>query len=181
MTKTENAHAKKLIVAIFGHKNSGKTTVAENIISKLKDEGYGVASAKHVFVKGFSLDAKNSDTYRHSKAGADPVISISDAETAILIKDGISKFALDRMYAWAAEADVIVLEGFSRFFLEDENVAKIVCVRNMEEYEYFRSKVRGKILAFCSFKKLDRDILRIEEDSSILKGLVSKFVCTRKD
>lgn len=176
MTLTHGTHAKKPTVAILGRKNSGKTTVAETVISKLRDEGYKVASVKHVFVKGFSLDAKNTDTYRHSKAGANPVISVSDVETAILIKDEASKFTLDRLRSWTPDADVLVLEGFSRHVLKDEDVAKIVCVRTMAEYEDFRSKTKGKILTFCSFEHLGKDILRIREDSSILEYRVSEFI-----
>jgi molybdopterin-guanine dinucleotide biosynthesis protein B len=176
MALTDSAHAKKLTVAILGHKNSGKTSVAETVISRLRDEGYKVASAKHVFVKGFSLDAKETDTYRHSKAGANPVISVSDVETAILIKDGVSKFTLDRLRSWTPDADVLVLEGFSRHALKDEDVAKIVCVRTMAEYEDLRSEAKGKILAFCSFEHLGNDILRIKEDSSILEYRVSEFI-----
>jgi len=176
MALTDSAHAKKLTVAILGHKNSGKTSVAETVISRLRDEGYKVASAKHVFVKGFSLDAKETDTYRHSKAGANPVISVSDVETAILIKDGISKSSLDKLRSWTPDADVLVLEGFSRQILRDEDVAKILCVRTMAEYEDVRSEAKGKILAFCSFEHLGKDILRIKEDSSILEYRVSEFI-----
>jgi len=176
MAITHSAHAKKPTVAIFGRKNSGKTSVAETVISKLRDEGYKVASAKHVFVKGFSLDAKETDTYRHSKAGANPVISVSDVETAILIKDGVAKFTLDRLRSWIPDADVLVLEGFSRHVLKDEDVAKIVCVRTRAEYEDFRSETKGKILAFCSFEHLGKDILNIREDSSILEHRVSEFM-----
>lgn len=37
-----------------------------------------------------------------------------------------------------------MLEGFSRLVLDDENVSKILYVRNREEYCDFRQKTRGR-------------------------------------
>ncbi len=168
--------AEKPIIAVLGNHNSGKTSVIETVISRLRKEGYNVASAKHVFIEGFSLDTENSDTYRHSKAGANPVLAVSDVETAVLIKNGMSNFTLKKTHFWTSETDVLIFEGFSNILSENEDVAKIICIKNMDEHEEYNVKMKGEVLAFCSFKQLGTNIVGIKEDSSIIEERVLRFV-----
>jgi molybdopterin-guanine dinucleotide biosynthesis protein B len=166
---------KKPVVAVIGYKNSGKTTVLEEIVQNLTKNGYNVATAKHISSKGFSMDIKGKDTWKHSAAGANPVIIVSDKETVILTKKGYSKFSLHWLFTLTSRVDVVVLEGFSKAILKDEQVGKIFCVRNWKEYEFF-SKVKGNVLAFCSQQNLGRKIIRIKEDFLILHKRVLKFI-----
>ena len=168
--------AKAPIIGVVGLKKSGKTTLIESIIQELTKRGYRVATAKHVNQKGFSMDTKGKDTWRHSAAGANPVISVSDIETAILIKDGAQRFSLDRLLSFTPETDIMVLEGFSWFVLSDEQVGKILCVRNREEYEDLRKKTKGEVIAFCSAQPVGKPVLRIKEDSKILVGRTLRYI-----
>jgi len=168
--------AKAPIIGVVGLKKSGKTTLIESIIQELTKRGYRVATAKHVNQKGFSMDTKGKDTWRHSAAGANPVISVSDIETAILIKDGAQRFSLDRLLSFTPETDIIVLEGFSWLVLSDERVGKILCVRNREEYEDLRKKTKGEVIAFCSAQPVGKPVLRIKEDSKILVGRTLRYI-----
>jgi len=68
------------------------------------------------------------------------------------------------------------LEGFSWLILDDEHVGKILCVKNREEYEDYRKKAKGEIIAFCSARPLGKPILRIKEDSKILARQALKFI-----
>jgi molybdopterin-guanine dinucleotide biosynthesis protein MobB len=169
-------HAKAPIIGVVGPRNSGKTSVIESIVRELTKRGYRVATAKHVNQKGFSMDTKGKDTWRHSAAGANPVVSVSDVETAILIKDGALKSSLDRLLSFTPEADIIVLEGFSWLVLDDEHVGKILCVRNREEYEGLREKARGEIIAFCSAQPMGKPILGIKEDSKTLVRRTLRYI-----
>jgi len=169
-------YVKAPVVGVVGYKNSGKTTVIESIVQELAKRGYRVATAKHIPQKGFSIDTEGKDTWRHSDAGANPVVSVSDVETAVLIKNGEPQFSLDQLFMFTPEIDVIVLEGFSRMVLDDENVGKILCVRNREEYDDFRRKTRAKIIAFCSTRPMGRTILRIKKDSQTLLGRILRYI-----
>ncbi|MFQ6080784.1 MAG: molybdopterin-guanine dinucleotide biosynthesis protein B, partial [Candidatus Bathyarchaeia archaeon] len=133
-------HVKAPIIGVLGPRNSGKTTLIESVIRELTKRGYRVATAKHVDQKGFSMDTEGKDTWRHSAAGANPVVSVSDIETAILIKEGAQRFSLDRLLSFTPDTDIILLEGFSWLVLNNEHVGKILCVRNREEYEDLREK-----------------------------------------
>ena len=169
-------HVKAPIVAVLGQKDSGKTTVIESIVQELTKRGYRIATAKHIDLKGFSIDTEGKDTWRHSTAGANPVVSVSDIETAVLIKNGEERFSLDLLLRFVPEVDAVVLEGFSRLVLDNEYIGKILCVKNRQEYEAYREKVRGKMIAFCSRNPTGKQILRLAEDSAVLVKRVLKFI-----
>jgi molybdopterin-guanine dinucleotide biosynthesis protein B len=164
------------VVGVVGFRKSGKTTIVEGIVRELAKKGYSVATAKHISQKGFSMDLKGKDTWRHSVAGANPVIGVSNVETSVLIKDGINQFSLSDLLGFVSKADIIVLEGFSQIVLSDEHVGKIFCVRNTDEYADFKEKTQGETIAFCSLKPLGGSILKIEEDLRLLIKQVLTYV-----
>jgi len=164
------------VVAVLGRKASGKTLVIENLVRGLKERGFQVATAKHVNLKGFSLDEEGRDTWRHAVAGANPVVSVSDIEMAILIRDGMENFSLEGLFRFVSEVDIVLLEGFSKLVLENEEVGKVFCVRGQEEYDGYRQGVKGETLAFCSRQPLKEPILRIMEDWEPLLKRVLNFI-----
>lgn len=168
--------AKAAIIDVVGYKKSGKTSVIESLVQELTKRGYHVATAKHINQKGFSIDTKGKDTWRHFAAGANPVVSVSDIEIAIIMKNGVQRFSLDRMLSFTPKTDIVILEGFSWLTLKDEHVGKILCVRDKEEHRDFRQKVKGEIIAFCSTHPVGKSILRIEEDFQTLVKQVLRYV-----
>ena len=57
------------IISIVGKSESGKTTLLEGLITKLKQRGYKVAVIKHAG-EDFELDVVNKDSWRFSQAGS---------------------------------------------------------------------------------------------------------------
>jgi len=169
------------VIGVMGRKKSGKTTVIEKVVRELTGKGYRVATAKHISQKSFSLDDEGKDTWKHARAGANPVISVSDVEIGVLIKDGIENFHLDNLFPLVSGADVLLLEGFSQLFLSDKRVDKVICVRNENEYEEFKKKARGEIIAFCSFQELEKPVLKIEENSNVLVDQILRFIERKVD
>jgi molybdopterin-guanine dinucleotide biosynthesis protein B len=163
-------------IGVVGRKDSGKTSVVVSIIEELTNEGYQVATAKHINQQAFSMDTKGKDTWRHSAAGANPVLSVSDIEMAVLIRDGVQRFSLERMLRFAPDADILIIEGFSSLTLTDVHIGKIVCVRNEEEYSEFRQRTGGEVIAYCSTQPMGKPILNIEEDRAILVERVVRYV-----
>jgi len=170
------------VLAVLGHKNSGKTTVAERIVSTLIERGFRVAAAKHISKRGFSMDSEGKDTWRYSAVGANPVIAVSNKETTIKLRMEDDALSLDWMLRVSAEngADVLVIEGFSFLILRDKRVGKIICVRNVEEYEEYKEKVEGEVLAYCSFKPLGESILEIKGNLQTIIDEAVKFVTKRR-
>lgn len=164
------------VIGVVGFRKSGKTTVVEGVVRELTQRGYRVATAKHISQKGFSMDQKGKDTWRHAAVGANPVVGVSDVETSVLIKNGMKRFSLDELLGFTPKVDVILLEGFSRMVLSDEHVGKIFCVRNKGEYEGFKKKTLGETIAFCSLQPLENSILKIKEDLRVLVKRVLTYV-----
>jgi len=170
------------VLAVIGHKKSGKTTVIERLVSEFRSKGLRVAAAKHISEKGFSMDAQGKDTWRYSAAGADPVIAVTETESIVKAKDGMGKVSLDRMLKLAGDngADILTLEGFSSLVLEDRRVGKIACVRNREEYEEFKKKTQGEALAYCSFEPLGEPVLNIERSLQAIAEKAAEFIEKRR-
>ncbi|MEM2110860.1 MAG: molybdopterin-guanine dinucleotide biosynthesis protein B [Candidatus Bathyarchaeia archaeon] len=165
-------------IAVLGHKNSGKTTVIQGLISELMKKHLHVATAKHISLKNFSMDTVGSDTWHHSMAGANPVIVVSDDEACVMMKDGEEKISLEKILKFAQEnrVDALLFEGFSYMVLDNARIGKIVCLRNREEYNEFKDKITGEVVAFCSLQKLGGSILKINEDVQVLAERVMKFI-----
>lgn len=95
-------------LAVCGWKNSGKTTLIQNLIPLLKQKGYQVAAIKHDG-HHFEPDVPGTDSFRFFQAGADLSV-VYDAE----------KYALSRRKALSHEdiaklahgMDLVLLEGF---------------------------------------------------------------------
>ena len=154
----------KPTIAIIGHKNSGKTLLIEKLIKALVEKGYNVASAKHIGRKGHTFDMPRKDTSKHLEAGANPVIAISENETVIIRKNHIDR-PLETIFESIPEnVNVILLEGFSGQVLSNENIPKIVCVKNEEELREYKEKGKNIIL-FSSLNKIKHEeTLHIIED-----------------
>ena len=168
------------VIAVIGYKESGKTTVIEGLTSRLTERGYSVATAKHIDQKGFRIDKEGKDTWRHAASGANPVIAVSDVETAVIHRRGLGALNLRSLLGLIPKADLLILEGFSKIVLGDKHIGKIVCVRTLREYEDFRRRIRGEALAFCSLKTLGEPILSVKENLPTLTERAIEYVERRK-
>jgi molybdopterin-guanine dinucleotide biosynthesis protein B len=170
------------VVAVVGFKDSGKTAVVEALVSKLVKKGLKPATAKHVSKKGFSMDSEGKDSWRHSAAGANPVMVFSDIEMVLKFKDSIQRLSLDAISNLAQEygANVLVLEGFSSLVLGDKSVGKVICPRSEEEYEDFKAKARNQVLAYCSINPLEEPILNIKNGLPVVADKVSTWIEKRQ-
>lgn len=129
-------------ICIVGSKDSGKTTVAKDLVAGFARRGLRVAAAKHSH-HDFSFSAQGSDTRLFEDAGAGAVLFVGEHATFCtrrLEKEEHLKVAVAR---YAPDADVLVAEGWRRsalpkvlVFLEEEkaterdfpaNVKAVVC------------------------------------------------------
>lgn len=125
------------VIAIAGHKNTGKTAIVEGLIKELKGRRHKVGSVKHVPHEGFTLDRPETDTWRHGQAGSETVVAISPEEIATLEKgktdlekDEAGQYpTLSRILLGLRDLDFVILEGFRKA----ENIAKIMIARDESE------------------------------------------------
>ena len=165
------------VLAVLGRKHSGKTTVVEGLVSELVKRGLRVATVKHVSRSGFSMDAEGKDTWRHSAAGANPVMLVSDVEVTVKIRDGASA-TLGTLTKIAEEngAEAVVVEGHSFVVLKDARAAKIVCVRNKQEYDEYKEGAVGEVLAYCSTQPIDEQVLDTKDGLPVMLEKAAAFI-----
>jgi molybdopterin-guanine dinucleotide biosynthesis protein B len=98
------------VVAIIGHKASGKTTFLRRLIPALVARGYRVGTAKHV-APDVEPDTPGKDTQLHRAAGAERVLLYSDRHGA-LFWDHDEVSVTDYVARYMADLDLVLLEGF---------------------------------------------------------------------
>ena len=99
---------KQKIIAVSGVKNSGKTTLLEQLIPILTEHGLRCAVIKHDGHR-FEPDREGTDTCRMLRAGAMGA-AVFDGEKFQAVKyAAVTETELAALYP---EADVIFLEGF---------------------------------------------------------------------
>ncbi|TRZ87397.1 MAG: molybdopterin synthase [Methanosarcinales archaeon] len=95
------------IISIVGYKKTGKTTLVERIVKALKEKGT-VGTIKHMHKH--SMNTPNTDTWKHSRAGADVVIGVTPHELVKFSNDNSLECALSEL---ADEGmDFAVVEGW---------------------------------------------------------------------
>ena len=151
----------RVIVAVVGCSDSGKTTAIEAIIKGLTEKGYTVASAKRIPEPEFTIDTEGKDTWRHAKAGASTVLSIAPKEFATIKKVDTKKYSLPQLIAeFPDEIDVIIVEGFKDLVGQEMTIPKIVATKTADETSAALEHYRN-ILTFIGHTpngKVDTDI-----------------------
>jgi len=95
------------IISVVGYKKTGKTTLVERIVKALKEHGT-VGTIKHLHEH--SMNTPNTDTWKHSRAGADVVIGVTPHELVKFSNDNSLDSALTEL---ADEGmDFAVVEGW---------------------------------------------------------------------
>lgn len=129
-------------ICVVGSKDSGKTTVAKEMIADLVSRGLRVAAAKHSH-HDFSFSAEGRDTTLFQEAGAQDIFFISPGGTTVLRSFEAEEKLQVAMARYAPQADILVAEGWRKsalpkvlVFLEAEkaterefpvNVKAVVC------------------------------------------------------
>ncbi len=129
-------------ICVVGSKDSGKTTVAKEMIADLASRGLRVAAAKHSH-HDFNMSEEGRDTTLFRDAGAKDVFFISPGGTTSLRSFDSEEKLQVAMARYAPWADILVAEGWRKsalpkvlVFLEAEkaterefpvNVKAVVC------------------------------------------------------
>ncbi len=100
-----------MIIGIYGHPVAGKTKVVEQLIGSLVKKGYRVSSVKHTPHEK-SLDVEGKETWRHWKAGSDPVVFASRTETGLIKHSETSAEEIARLVLRDYRPDVLIFQGF---------------------------------------------------------------------
>lgn len=156
---------KPVVFAVSGVKNSGKTTLIEKIIPKLKEHGLKVATIKHDG-HDFEGDVEGTDTYKHKRAGAYGT-AIFSKNKFMIIKD--QKDTLEEeLMLYFKDSDVIILEGFK---YSDYPKLEIVRKGN-SECSVFRKETLLAIVSDMDIKVEGVEILDLNDIDKIADFLL---------
>lgn len=109
MVKVDTIKEKKpKVFAVSGIKNSGKTTLVEQLVTRLTQLGYKVGVIKHDGHE-FVADHEGTDSYRHKAAGAKNVIVYS--KTKMMMVQEHEEPSIEKMIAYQKDMDIVILEG----------------------------------------------------------------------
>lgn len=162
---------------MFGYKDSGKTTVTTHIITHLVKQGLRVLSAKHVGEPEFSLDSPGTDSFRHLEAGAEATFLHSKASTTLLLRQPIADLRQLLQYSISVvPAEVVVLEGFRVWTQKDPHIAKIICIRTIEEIAEFQTETVSPILGQCTLDPNITSVIHIPDEFPFLLEAVDKWL-----
>ena len=101
------------IVSVIGKTKSGKTTLLEKLIQKLKSRSYRIATIKHT-PQSVSFDEPGKDSWRHLQAGSETT-SLSSPSQIVIIKPVTQNPTPDEIASLLGEDfDLILAEGFKQ-------------------------------------------------------------------
>ncbi len=99
------------ILFIVGRKKTGKTTLIEKLLLRLKEKGYKLGSIKHTS-HDHQFDREGTDSFRHAQAGAGTTLIISPRKVA-LFSESLGNRNLDQLLSFLfRDCDLIIGEGF---------------------------------------------------------------------
>ncbi|MHA1616284.1 MAG: molybdopterin-guanine dinucleotide biosynthesis protein B [Candidatus Njordarchaeales archaeon] len=153
-----------VIIAILGHKNSGKTTLIEYLTRELVNKGLKVVTMKHIHHDFFEVDKEGKDTWRHKRAGATIVSGVSK-KRLVIISDEVSELndAFEEVmnYLKAKNPDVILLEGFLPIVGSRKDIMKVVIARSVDEAKFFLQNIREGLLGIIKRESFTTNDLNI--------------------
>jgi molybdopterin-guanine dinucleotide biosynthesis protein MobB len=100
-------------VAFVAKSGTGKTTLVERVIPRLKERGYKVGAVKHDAHR-FDIDHPGKDSYRFTAAGADLMVISSSEKTALVERNTTSPPVEDLLSRFFGGMDIVLVEGFKK-------------------------------------------------------------------
>ncbi|MCK5659942.1 MAG: molybdopterin-guanine dinucleotide biosynthesis protein B, partial [Methanosarcinales archaeon] len=138
------------IIAIIGHKNSGKTSLVLDIINKLKQRGR-VGTIKHM--ADHAIDSDGTDTASHFAAGADTTIGIGSDGMLVRTDDAGMGYAIDLLAGQGMDYAVVEgakESGLAKIVIGDVDAKNIVCrtpeISTVSDADYDSSSCMEKII-----------------------------------
>jgi molybdopterin-guanine dinucleotide biosynthesis protein B len=126
------------IITFIGWHDSGKTTLATQVVSELTNLGYRVAVIKSTSDDGIQFDTPGTDTYKHKAAGAESVMLVAPDQMVLQTRNcHLSLRTLAHRYF--PDVDLVIGEGFKTA----KRIPKIEVFRNLDQS--LREEVQGVV------------------------------------
>ncbi len=161
------------IVSFIGWHNSGKTTLAAQVVTHLKKAGLRVAVIKSTDKTGIAFDTEDTDTSTHRHAGADEVMLV--APDQMVLQADPKKLSLTALaHRYFPDVDIVIGEGFK----DARQIAKIEVIRDPEQR--LRKEVSG-VIALATDHDISSDyVFRLSEAAEIADFIQKRFMDSEK-
>ena len=100
-------------IVITGEVGTGKTTLLEKVIARLKERGYRVGAIKHDAHR-FDIDHPGKDSHRLASAGADTTLIFSPQKLALVKKHAAPPPLTELLATYFADVDIVLTEGLKK-------------------------------------------------------------------
>ena len=162
------------IVSFIGWHNSGKTTLASQVVTHLQDRGYSVAVIKSTKESGISHGPRGTDTKIYRRAGATGVM-LAAPDQMILETDAQGKNLIALAHRYFPDVHLVLAEGFKNA----RQVAKIEVSRG--DGPLLRDQVSG-VIAIATDQRIAGDyIFRLDESREIADFIEKRFLKDEKN
>ena len=158
------------IVTFIGWHDSGKTTLASQVVSHLKGMGYRVAVIKSSKEPGVLFDTPGTDTAKHRMAGADSVMFVGPDKMVLqAANENLPLVAL--AYRYFADVDIVIGEGFK----DTPKVAKIEVLQDRRRM--LRKTVSGVVAVATDLDDVDgENVFRLEQSLELAQFIEKRFL-----
>jgi molybdopterin-guanine dinucleotide biosynthesis protein B len=112
------------VISVAGYHHTGKTTVVVNLIKELRRRGFTVSSIKDIHAENFSMEKKDSNSWKHWEASENTVFARGLKETYQIWHEHLS---LQQMLS-RLETDWVIVEG-----MKSAALPRIICAENKEQ------------------------------------------------
>lgn len=157
------------LVSFIGWHDSGKTTLATNVVRHLKSLGYRVAVIKSSSKENIVFDTPDTDTYKHREAGADSVMLV--APDQMVLQSGTKELSLVTLaHRYFSDVDIVIAEGFKHA----RHIPKIEVIRNPEQF--LRREITGVIAVATDLDITADYVFRLDEAAEIATFIEKRFL-----
>ena len=157
------------IVSFIGFHDSGKTTLASQVVAHLKERGYRLAVVKSTKERGLVFDQAGTDTAIHRRAGADAVALIAPDQLVMFANPptiDLKEFA-ERFFP---DMDIVIAEGFK----DAQHIAKIEVYAG--HGPRLQDRVPGVIAVVSDEPDLDGRCFGRHESKKVADFIVERFL-----
>ncbi len=162
------------IVSFIGYHDSGKTTLASQVVTHLKQRNFRVAVIKSTKDTGLIFDHPDTDTYIHRQAGADAVTLIAPDQMVLFSNPPEMELSIFA-HRFFPDMDIIIAEGFK----QARKIAKIEVTTGSDRL--LRDKVNGVIAVVSDAPVSGSYIFRRNESRLIADFIEKRFLRDQSD
>jgi len=158
------------VVSFIGWHNSGKTTLARQVVDRLKNKGYTVAVIKSTKERDIVFEQPHTDTARYWASGADSVALL--APDQLIVRSKPLQLDLPTLaQRLFPDADLVIAEGFK----QAAGVPKIE-VRRDATAPLLRDQVSGVIAVATDLPLASGPHFRLDQIEDIADLIETRFL-----